>query len=166
MVSQYISCSSLTCTRGWQEGGCQHLLGPLNRTQSDLALIGEEVQNSGWRARIGLESGKGSLEEAAGRQALEEEVSCSRLVGQRFSRDSAYVLVSNPVPILHPPALLKEEEYLVNAEPSALSRKRTEVCCGGWRTVPFWRWLQEEQPGNSHFLLFPWRGAVLGNWVS
>lgn len=25
----------------------------------------------------------------------------------------------------------------MNAEPSALSRKRTEVCCGGWRTVPF-----------------------------
>ena len=58
--------------------GCQHLLGPLNRTQGDPALIGEEVQNSGWRARwLGVR--KGSLEEAAGRQALEEEeVSCSR----------------------------------------------------------------------------------------
>lgn len=28
--------------------------------------------------------------------------------GRGFARDSAYVLVSNPVPILHPPALLKE----------------------------------------------------------
>ena len=117
--------------------GCQHLLGPLNRTQGDLALTGEEVQNAGWRARWrGVR--KGSLEETAGRQALEEEeMSYSRSGRGGFARDSAYVLVPNPVPSSIPLPSWKGEAYLANAEPSALSGKRTEVCSGGWRAFPF-----------------------------
>lgn len=139
--------------------GCQHTLGSgrphlpgpgsLNTVQGNLALTGEEAQDAGW-----CEVREGSLEEAIGSLALEEEEMGPGLPGTRpgraeICRGPACVLVPSPFPILHSPALLEGGWYLAQAEPRALSQKRTEVCCGGGGVFHFWCLLQEEQPGIS-----------------
>lgn len=70
--------------------------------------------------------------------------------------------------IPHVPVLVLEGRLsLAGAEPRALSRKRTEVGCGSWRTAPFLGGCCRKS--SRVFPLVPvesWSVTALGNWVS